>query len=150
MQDQTGKTENHTTAEWVQLSRGEVKRWDAKTGEDLGTLTVELGPQPSPSDTAPETDTTDVPFDHAANTKAALKKKIIQISYVNAVQPVTKTYEAMCKPKRFKEVIVNPDRGDTSDGKNKLWTYSCSDGEITFRVHFFRNTLVQIVKIVRE
>lgn len=128
---------------------GTVKLWDAGTGRELLVLRssefrTEL---PAPAE---DTVTRDAPFDHAANTKAALKKKIIEISYVNAVQPVTKTYEAMCKPKRFKEVIGHPDRGDTSNGKNKLWTYSCSDGEITFRVHVLGNSAIQIVKIVRE
>jgi len=77
-------------------------------------------------------------------------KKIIAISYANAVQPVTKTYEAMCKTQRFKAVIGNPDRGDISTGKNKFWKYRCSDGEITFRVHVLGNSAIQIVKIERE
>jgi hypothetical protein len=102
------------------------------------------------SDGNPKTPAGGSEFDHAANTKAALKKKIIEVSYTNAVQPVTNTFEAMCKPQRFKDVIGMPDSGDTSAGKNKLWTYRCSDGAITFRVHVLGNSAIQIVKIERE
>jgi WD40 repeat protein len=127
---------------------GTVKVWEAATGNELLVLRSNEF-RTAPPASKQDTDTNDTPFDHAANTKAALKKKIIEISYANAVQPVTKTYEAMCKPQRFKAVIGNPDQGDTSEGRNKLWTYSCSDGEITFRVHVLGNSAIQVVKIER-
>ena len=87
-------------------------------------------------------------YDWSSATKEELKDTIVGVSQANVVNP-GKVFQATLKTKTFEQVFGKPDQ-ESGTGDERLWTFRCRDGTITFRVVILGAGVTQFKKIERE
>lgn len=84
----------------------------------------------------------------ASATKGELKDTIVGVSKANVVES-GKVFQATLETTRFEQAFGKPD-SDAGTGDERLWTFRCQDGAITFRVMILGAGVTQFKRIERE